>query len=35
MQTVDGFPDTNLKNLPSHRAPKYEILKKVPKEHPL
>ena len=32
---MGGFPDTNLRNLPSHRAPKFEILKKMPKEHPL
>ena len=35
MDTVGGFPDMNLQNMPNYRAPKFEILKKIPKEDTL
>ena len=35
MTSCGGFPDMNLQNLPNYRAPKFEILKKIPKESTL
>ena len=35
MNNHGGFPDMNLQNLPNHRAPKFEILKRIPKESSL
>ena len=35
MNSVGGFPDMNLQNMPNYKAPKFSILKNIPKEDPL